>query len=181
VITGRLIRKLIRAAASRSKPIRRAAVMVMPDRDVPGLSASACAAPMNRASRMPMWSIVRVPRCWSAHHSRSPNPISDTAMIHGSPSTVSICSSNTAPTRAAGTVATTSSQAILPSGVVGRSRLQSSRNPSRTYTTMSRRKYDTTATSVPAWSATSNDFFSSSGFGASANESHSNNHGTRMR
>ena len=40
-ITGMLIRKLNRAAESRSNPVHRAAVIVMPDRDVPGLRASA--------------------------------------------------------------------------------------------------------------------------------------------
>ena len=39
-ITGTLIKKLTRAAASREKPNLRAAVMVIPEREVPGLSAS---------------------------------------------------------------------------------------------------------------------------------------------
>ena len=49
-VTGIIIKKLIRAAASRSKPRKRAAVIVMPDRDVPGFSASAWAAPTSSAS-----------------------------------------------------------------------------------------------------------------------------------
>ena len=50
-VTGIIIKKLRRAAASRSKPRKRPAVIVMPDRDVPGLRASAWAAPTSRASR----------------------------------------------------------------------------------------------------------------------------------
>ena len=87
-----------------------------------------------------MPSIVRLPACWSAHHSSTPNTISDTAMIQGLPRRVSIQSSSTAPTSAAGMVASTSSQATLPSVVVGFSRRTTSRSPSRTYVTMSRRK-----------------------------------------
>ena len=49
-VTGIIIRKLRRAAASRSKPRKRLAVIVMPERDVPGLRASAWAAPTTRAS-----------------------------------------------------------------------------------------------------------------------------------
>ncbi len=47
----------MRAAASRSKPANRPAVIVIPDRDVPGLRASAWAAPMTTASRACMPSI----------------------------------------------------------------------------------------------------------------------------
>ena len=52
-VTGIIIKKLSRTAASRSKPRRRAAVIVIPERDVPGLSASACAAPTMTESRTP--------------------------------------------------------------------------------------------------------------------------------
>ena len=104
-MTGMLIRKLSRAAESRSKPVQRAAVIVIPDRDVPGLRASACAAPTLSESATPRSSSGRSPFCWSAHHNNKPNTINDTPMIHGSPSDSSIQSSNMAPTSAAGTVA----------------------------------------------------------------------------
>ena len=55
------IRKLIRTAASRLKPMNRAAVIVIPDREVPGFSASAWAAPTMIASRVRMSSIGRAP------------------------------------------------------------------------------------------------------------------------
>ncbi len=66
-VTGIIIRKLSRAAASRSKPRRRAAVIVIPERDVPGFSASACAAPTITASRTPNSSTLRCPVDRSAH------------------------------------------------------------------------------------------------------------------
>ena len=49
-VTGMAMRKLIRAAESRVKVRKRLAVMVMPEREVPGLRASTCAAPTIRAS-----------------------------------------------------------------------------------------------------------------------------------
>jgi hypothetical protein len=48
---GRLIRNEKRAAASRSSPIRRPAVMVPPDRETPGAKASAWPAPIAIACR----------------------------------------------------------------------------------------------------------------------------------
>ena len=50
-IIGTLIKKESLAAASREKPLRRAAVIVMPERDVPGFSAKTWAAPIISASR----------------------------------------------------------------------------------------------------------------------------------
>ena len=96
-MTGMLMRKLSRAAESRSKPVQRAAVIVIPDRDVPGLRASACAAPTLSESATPRSSSGRSPFCWSAHHSNKPKTINDTPMIHGSPSDSSIQSSKKAP------------------------------------------------------------------------------------
>ena len=52
-MTGIDMRKLARAAESRSKPRKRAAVMVMPLRDVPGFNARICAAPTFSASLLP--------------------------------------------------------------------------------------------------------------------------------
>ena len=48
-VIGVAIRKLKRAAASRSRPANRPAEMEMPDRLIPGMSASAWAAPMPTA------------------------------------------------------------------------------------------------------------------------------------
>ena len=92
----------MRTAASRSKPTARELVIVIPDRDVPGLSANAWDAPTISASRTSKSSTLRLPGSRSAQPSRTPNPISDTAMIVGVPSRSSIDSSKTAPTAAAG-------------------------------------------------------------------------------
>ena len=56
-------RKLKRAAASREKPSSMPVVMVLPDRDVPGTSASAWPTPMASAEPAVMSSR---PRRWEA-------------------------------------------------------------------------------------------------------------------
>ena len=50
-VTGMLIRKAKRTAPSRSSPARRPAVIVMPERDTPGCSATAWPTPISTASR----------------------------------------------------------------------------------------------------------------------------------
>ena len=176
-ITGSDIKKLILTAASRSKPPKRAADIVMPDLDVPGLRASACAAPMVNASRVSKSSILRVPFVWSAHPRMMPKKINDTPMMTGVPSLSSITSANSAPTTAAGTVASSSSHPRRPSGVGGRSRRNTRLSPSRTYTTTSRQKYPSTAMNVPMCSATSNVCCTE----VSSKSFHSKSQGTRMR
>ena len=63
-----------RAAPSRVRPSVRAIVIVTPEREVPGMSASACAQPISSASRQPTEysSRSRRPKR-SASHIRSPN------------------------------------------------------------------------------------------------------------
>ena len=53
-MTGADRRNENRAASWRAMPSIRPTVMVTPERDVPGTSASACAQPMIIASRRPM-------------------------------------------------------------------------------------------------------------------------------
>ena len=62
-IAGMPSRNEKRAASSRRKPMKRAAVIVMPERDVPGMSATACARPMTSAegSRMSSIALMRGP------------------------------------------------------------------------------------------------------------------------
>ncbi len=50
------------AADSRSIPIHRAAVMVMPERETPGDNAIACAKPSPMPVRTPMVSIAAIAR-----------------------------------------------------------------------------------------------------------------------
>ena len=73
-MVGMESRKEKRAEASRLNPIISPAVMVMPEREVPGISASAWATPMNSTSFQvrPCSSRARRPRR-SAYHSNSPN------------------------------------------------------------------------------------------------------------
>ena len=74
----------------------RAAVMVMPDRDVPGFSASTWAAPT--ISGVVALDSRRACACRlrrSAHASSRPNTISEMAMMAGVPSCLSIVFSNT--------------------------------------------------------------------------------------
>src|SRR5215510_305369 len=69
-------RKEKRAAASRLIPVKSAPVIVVPERDEPGISEKTCATPMTRASRTPMCSISlrRLPNC-SARNSRTAHAI----------------------------------------------------------------------------------------------------------
>ena len=84
-ITGKLINMEKRAASERVKPMPSAAVIVMPERDVPGISASAWASPMPMAPFHVKSSVVLdcEPRI-SAIHSTTPKNIKAMAMISGS-------------------------------------------------------------------------------------------------
>ena len=79
------------AAVVRLRPSSRAALMVTPERDVPGTSASAWARPMSRA-----WlklSVSLVPRNRSAAPRSTPKPMVAQAMVvmdRHSPSTLSL-------------------------------------------------------------------------------------------
>ncbi len=62
---GTASRKEKRAAASRVSPSVRAIVIVTPEREVPGISASACAQPIRIASRQPTRVLVALTRARS--------------------------------------------------------------------------------------------------------------------
>ena len=64
-----------RAAPSRVRPSVRAIVMVTPERDVPGISASACAQPISSASRQPT---EYSSRCAASETVRKPHQESET-------------------------------------------------------------------------------------------------------
>ena len=125
------IRNEILAAESRLKLSKRPVVMVMPERDVPGLSASAWPAPTMRASFTVYCSMSRRAGMRSAIQSTMPNTISETAMIGMVPSLVSMLSANSAPTAAAGSADRSSSHARRPSRVARWRGWRALRMPSR--------------------------------------------------
>src|ERR1039458_9312129 len=71
-ITGVESRKEKRAAAVRSRLRKRPALMVMPLRETPGTTASACASPMDSASGAPT---ADMSRCWRAAFSARRPPV----------------------------------------------------------------------------------------------------------
>ena len=72
------------AAASRVKPSISAAVIVIPEREVPGISESACANPIIIISRkLRLYSSLTCLPFTSDHHSRAPNPMVVAAIIKG--------------------------------------------------------------------------------------------------
>src|SRR6266542_3655824 len=151
-----------RAADSRVMPVARAAVIVTPDRETPGCSATAWAMPMTTVRRS-----VRPSSPWSWRARRStayrttPKSASMIAISQGCPSFSSITSSNSAPTMAPGMVPTTRYQARRSSSVSAR-RFPIERNHAPRYRAMSRRKYPTAPTNVPMCSATSKVLFTCS-------------------
>src|SRR5512133_3558437 len=83
-ITGMDIRKLKTAADWRSKDRKRAAVIVAPERDTPGTSATAWAKPIIRACRHVMSDSARVVAdARSAHQSSAPNTMRVVAVSAG--------------------------------------------------------------------------------------------------
>ncbi len=131
-ITGTLIKKLTRAAASRVKPNLRAAVIVMPEREVPGLRAITWARPISIASRAVNELSVRSPAKRSAHNNTSPKTINETAIITGLPSfSVTHCSP-IVPAMPAGIADATKSHALRPICLSARFGATTMRIPSRT-------------------------------------------------
>ena len=104
-----------RAAASRSSPENRPAVIVTPERDTPGISARICDSPISVARPSPVSEMPARCGVRSAIQSRIPKVASRIAICHGSPSLVSIQSSPAAPTTAAGIVASPIAHAIRSS------------------------------------------------------------------
>ena len=107
-----------RAAALRSSPSARAMVMVTPEREVPGISASACAQPISRAwcQSIEYSSLSRRPKR-SASHMSSPNKVSVPATNSGLRSICSISPPNSSPAAPTGIVPMTTHQARRASGV----------------------------------------------------------------
>ena len=166
-----------RAADSRSMPIHRAAVMVMPDRETPGCSAKPWTMPSPSPVLTPMESMPRsLGERASTHHSTTPKTASMTAISHGSPRCSWIGPSKTAPSTAPGIVPSTSAHASRWSVVeIDRERIEWTH--ATRYRQRSRRKYATAPTSVPTCNATSNVLFSATSFTMSQLKSH----GTRIR
>ena len=117
-VIGTRSRNEKRAAESRSRPRNRAAVIVIPERETPGIERRAlrepdrdgAAAGRGRPAR-------RVCGRRSAHQSTRPKTASKIAICHGSPRFSAIWSAEAAPTIPAGTVAMTTNHAIRSSGV----------------------------------------------------------------
>src|SRR5499427_3673646 len=156
-VIGMLRRNENRAAARRVSPNARPAVMVMPERDTPGTSASAWARPTPIAVPQPGTRSSRPgPENLSAAHSSSPNTSSSVAMsgtAYGSERSLSSRSPSFQPAMSPGTVAT----AMAKNSVRASRRLIAS--PEKNSTAMPRqssRNANTSASSVPAWSAMSN-------------------------
>ena len=153
--------------------------MVMPERDVPGLSDNTCAAPISSAWRVVSCSATRSPLRRSAHHNTAPNPMSDTAITTGPPSCSAITSSKNTPTTAAGTAVSTYNHASRPCGSVARVATEANgyRTPETTSDTRSLRTATTTANSVPRCNAASNAVLTDS----LSRSFQSNNHGTSCK
>ena len=86
-IMGAESKKETLAPAARVSPKSRAAVMVIPLRDTPGIMANACAQPIRRKvlngiEKISVPRVFRLPRL-SAHHNRSAKPIKQAAIISG--------------------------------------------------------------------------------------------------
>ncbi len=151
---GTASRKEKRAAASRVSPSVRAIVIVTPEREVPGISASACAQPIRIASRQPTEYSSRAARPKrSAIHMRAPKTASSVATATGLRSFSSISPPKARPTTPTGIVPITMHQARRASGVIPPPANEP--NQARVIARSSRRKYATTANSVPTCTATS--------------------------
>ena len=119
-ITGAESKKETRALAARERPSSKAAVMVMPLLDTPGIMASACAQPINKTVFKPSSVEVWSPALRSAAHKITANTIKQTAIINGFLKVVSAQSPNKTPANPAGTVPKARYQMVLPCGVRGR-------------------------------------------------------------
>ena len=91
---------------------------MMPERETPGRSASACATPMRTASNQLRASRSRSSFArWSIRYMKPAKTIIATPIIHGLPSVLVMKSSKATPTSAAGMVLTMSSHASLRLGL----------------------------------------------------------------
>jgi len=141
-----------RAAARRWYPMNSPAVIVPPERDTPGMSASACAKPKT----MPLPQVSsRRRRVFaptpSAMPSRMPKTMSVTATIQSERKVVSIAFWNARPRTTIGTLPRMTSQPIRASGSLRGTLPDSDWTQRETIRAMSRQKYSSTAASVPSW------------------------------
>ena len=84
-IAGMLSKNEKRAALSRVSPKAKAAVMVVPERDEPGIRATAWARPMSRASLTVIVAVVRLNEARrSTNQSTAARPMSDAAITRRS-------------------------------------------------------------------------------------------------
>ncbi len=121
VIRGMDSQKEKRAASSRRSPRKRAAVMVMPEREVPGISARAWARPTSRASfRVRLLSGRRRDPVASDHQSRRPKPMVVVAMTQPARSSLATISFSRMPASPAGMVPRMTAQARRLSSVTVR-------------------------------------------------------------
>ena len=154
-MTGIASRNDRRAAAGRAMPSTRAAVMVTPERDAPGISASAWPQPIHSACLKPI-SRIRVSYCGrrSAHTIRTANSAPATAMSRGSRNDASTVSCSSRPSTPTGSDATTiinPSRAEGPGGA----RYRSQARHSPRIAASSRRENAITAMRLPKCTATS--------------------------
>ena len=123
-------------------------MIVIPDRETPGMSARLCAKPTATPCFSVRSSIDRVIGRRSAQPRSRPNPARKIAICHGSPMCSAMKSSSRKPITPAGIVAATTTHAIR-SSVVAIERRRSVPSHATTRPFRSCQKYATTATSVP--------------------------------
>jgi hypothetical protein len=146
-----------RAESSRLIPKNRAAVIVTPEREVPGISASACAAPIKNAPETERCenATVRARRApeRSASHNKTAKTIDVVATNPIERAFASIIDLNKNPATPAGRVATANLKARRESSFAVRVNSQS-KDPVIKLNN-SRRRYTITATKVPRCTAIS--------------------------
>jgi hypothetical protein len=136
-------------AAWRDKPRNRPAVIVMPDREVPGTSASTCARPINNAiGKVTACSSAIFFRRRSASHNSTPNAAVAPAITSGERSCDSTMSSRKNPVNTTGKVATRIAQANRAS-VLSCLRPAKDRSHAEMIAMTSPRKNQNTAINVP--------------------------------
>ena len=140
-VIGVAIRKLNRAASSRVRPAKRPALMLMPDRLIPGTSAIACAQPMPKAAPKPRRPSSFVWRPSRSAVQRMPAPITRVSATRSSWRTCSSKKSfRVTPTTTAGGRVTAMSHASLRSGSPRNERSRIVARPAGTRRVQSRQK-----------------------------------------
>ena len=117
---GVAMRKESSAASVAASPRNSPALIVAPERDTPGITAKACAAPTRSRERVP--AVFHAPVCdalRSAHNMTPLNAIRQAPMRRGSRNASSADFSNSRPTMTAGIVASAISPRLRPSSPRG--------------------------------------------------------------